>query len=39
MIQYLDWDSDFFGFKIGKLFISDINKIDPRGCLKKTKQF
>lgn len=23
MIQYLDWDSDFFGFKIGKLTVSD----------------
>ena len=23
MIQYLDWDSDFFGFKIGKLTITD----------------
>jgi dTDP-4-amino-4,6-dideoxy-D-galactose acyltransferase len=23
MIQYLDWDSDFFGFKIGKFTVSD----------------
>jgi len=37
MIQYLDWDSDFFGFKIGKLTISDTDKILT--CVDEFKKF
>ena len=37
MIQYLDWDSDFFGFKIGKLTIND--NIEILTCIDEFKKF
>lgn len=39
MIEKLDWDSDFFGIKIGKLIIHNEDHFDPEHFIEEVKKF
>jgi dTDP-4-amino-4,6-dideoxy-D-galactose acyltransferase len=38
-IQKLNWDSNFFGFEVGKINISDINEFNKEKFIKDSKKY